>query len=238
MKQLRPFFGFYGGKWRDALKHYPRPAHRTIIEPFAGSAGYSLRHFNARVILFEVDPIVAGVWRYLTNVTPSEIRSIPDVAIDGSVDDLKVCEEARWLVGFWMNRGTSAPRKTPSKWMRDGIRPGSFWGNRVRETIASQVESIRHWEIHNESYERCSMARAATWFIDPPYQHAGQHYRFGSSSIDYGALAEWCQSLLGQVIACENAGATWLPFRRLAETKTTRRQGRSIEAVWLSHNPQ
>lgn len=22
---LRPFFGFYGGKWRDALKHYLRP---------------------------------------------------------------------------------------------------------------------------------------------------------------------------------------------------------------------
>jgi hypothetical protein len=34
--QLRPFFGFYGGKWRDALKHYPPPEHDTIIEPFAG----------------------------------------------------------------------------------------------------------------------------------------------------------------------------------------------------------
>ena len=35
---LRPFFGYYGGKWRDAVKHYPEPAFETIIEPFAGSA--------------------------------------------------------------------------------------------------------------------------------------------------------------------------------------------------------
>ena len=33
---LRPFFGFYGGKWRDSPRHYPPPAHTRIIEPFAG----------------------------------------------------------------------------------------------------------------------------------------------------------------------------------------------------------
>jgi hypothetical protein len=32
---LRPLFGFYGGKWRDSLKHYPAPLHGTIGEPFA-----------------------------------------------------------------------------------------------------------------------------------------------------------------------------------------------------------
>src|SRR5690606_30076826 len=33
---LRPFFGFYGGKWRDTLKLYPRPEYDVVIEPFAG----------------------------------------------------------------------------------------------------------------------------------------------------------------------------------------------------------
>ena len=108
--QVRPFFGFYGGKWRDALKHYPEPAHRTVVEPFAGSAGYSLRHADRQVVLCELDPILAAVWTYLIRVKPSEIRSIPDIPLDGSVDDLNVCEEARWLVGFWLNRGIASPR--------------------------------------------------------------------------------------------------------------------------------
>jgi hypothetical protein len=34
---LRPFWRYYGGKWRAAPR-YPRPTHDTIIEPFAGAA--------------------------------------------------------------------------------------------------------------------------------------------------------------------------------------------------------
>jgi len=230
--RLRPFFGYYGGKWRDAIKHYPRPNHETIVEPFAGSAGFSLRYPNKNVILCEIDPVLVAVWRYLIAVSAAEIRSIPDVPLNGSVDDLAFPQEARWLVGFWMNRGVASPRKRPSKWMRDGIRPGSFWGDRVRETIASQVEAIRHWEVIEGSYEDCPFDGPATWFIDPPYQRAGRHYRHGSDSIDYGALADWCRSRKGQVVVCENEGADWLPFQHLAEVKTTRRGKRSAEVIW------
>jgi hypothetical protein len=49
--RLRPFFGYYGGKWRDAVKHYPPPEHTRIVEPFAASAGYSLRYPDRKVIL-------------------------------------------------------------------------------------------------------------------------------------------------------------------------------------------
>jgi hypothetical protein len=231
---LRPFFGYYGGKWRDAIRYYPKPAHDTIIEPFAGSAGYALRYASHKVILCEIDPILAAVWGYLIRVSPREILSIPDVRLDGSVEDLKACQEAKWLVGFWLNRATASPRKKPSKWMRDGIRPGSFWGQRVRHTIASQVEKIRHWKVYNCSYLECPPANRATWFIDPPYEGAGQYYRFGSRQIDYRALAAWCRSRPGQVIVCENEGATWLPFRELAHVKTTRAGRRSQEVVWLS----
>lgn len=169
---LRPFFGFYGGKWRDTPKHYPPPRYDTIVEPFAGSAGYSVRYADRKVILGEKDEVIYGVWHYLIHVSSDEVRAIPDLEPGQSVADLDIPQEARWLVGFWLNRGASRPRTGPSAWMRDGIRPGSFWGDRVRETIALQVDSIRHWKVYNCSYETLpSHVRGhATWFIDPPYQ--------------------------------------------------------------------
>ena len=233
-RHLRPLVCYYGGQWRGALKHYPEPQHDCIVEPFAGSAGYSLRYADRKVILCEIDPVLASVWQYLVRVKPKEVLAIPDLDPEGSVDDLKVCQEARWLVGFWLNRGTASPRRSPSRWMRDGIRPGSFWGQRVRRTIAAQVESIRHWRVFNCSYAECPSVRAATWFVDPPYQTAGKHYKFGSEQIDYQALARWCKSRPGQVVVCENKGATWLPFRELADVKTTRADRRSKEVVWFS----
>ena len=233
--KLRPFFGFYGGKWRNAVKLYPEPDHKVLVEPFAGSAGYALRYPYRKVVLCDLDPVIAGVWNYLIKVSPKEILSIGDVPHDGSVADLGLCQEAAWLVGFWMNRGTSRPRPKPSKWMRDGIRPGSFWGERVRNTIASQVDSIRHWEIHNLSYKECPVTGPATWFIDPPYQKAGRHYTCDSAGIDFAHLGDWCQRREGQVIVCENEGATWLPFNLLADVKTTRANRRSIEVMWTNN---
>src|SRR5262245_19094694 len=153
LPELRPFFGFCGGKWRDALKHYPVPVHGTVVEPIAGSAGYSVRHAHRKVILGDSDPVICGVWDYLIHASAEEILAIPDVKPGQTVPDLAIPQEARWLVGFWLNRGVSRPRTSPSAWMRDRIRPGSFWGDRVRLTIASQVDHIRHWRVYNCSYE-------------------------------------------------------------------------------------
>ena len=232
--KLRPFFGYFGGKWRDAVKNYPAPKYQTIVEPFAGSAGYSLRYADHRVVLCELDPVIAAVWRYLTSVSAAEILAIPDIPSGSTVDDLKVCEEAKWLVGLWLNRATAYPRKSPSRWMRDGIRPGSFWGERVRRTIATQLQYIRHWEVHNCSYQAAPVHEPATWFIDPPYMEAGRHYRFGAAQLDFDELASWCQARPGEAIVCENEGATWLPFRHLGSFKTTRTNQLSKEVRWLS----
>jgi hypothetical protein len=232
--QLRPFFGYFGGKWRDALRNYPSPRYDTIVEPFAGSAGYSLRYPTKRVVLCEIDPTIAGIWDYLISVSAEEVLSIPDVPLDGTVDDLNVPAEARALVGMWLNRGVARPRRSPSKWMRDRIRPGSFWGERVRRTIALQLDHIRHWQIHNCDYEEAPVADQATWFIDPPYIGAGHHYRHGSATIDFDSLGSWCLARPGQVIVCENEGASWLPFRHLGSFKTTRNGRQSKEVFWLN----
>src|SRR5689334_5925034 len=75
---LKPFWRYYGGKWRAAPR-YPTPLHDTIVEPFAGAAGYSLRYPDRRVILVDAYPVIAGMWRYLIRVSADEIRRIPEV---------------------------------------------------------------------------------------------------------------------------------------------------------------
>lgn len=232
---LKPFFCFYGGKWRAAPR-YPAPEGDLLIEPFAGAAGYAVRHHERQVVLYEADPVLAGVWDYLINVDPDEVRALP---LDfGSVDDLLIPQEAKWLIGFWLNKGAAQPCKTPSAWMRLGTHVNSYWGATIRDRIANQVGAISHWKIHNASYEDAPDV-SATWFVDPPYEKAGKHYRF--RDIDYQALATWCRARRGLTIVCENSGATWLPFQDNHTAKSTpgaRGKGYSREAVWIHGSEQ
>lgn len=228
---LKPFFCYYGGKWR-AAPHYPHPRHETIIEPFAGAAGYSTRHPQHKVQLYDTDPTIVSVWEYLIRATESEILGLPDV-FDEIPQHLP--QEAKWLIGFWLNKGTTRPSKTPSAWMRGGTHADSFWGPAIRARLAGQVGVIRHWQVSERSYKDVEQ-QEATWFVDPPYSGtAGRHYRH--NSIDFAALGAWCKDLKGQVIVCENQGATWLPFQPFKEIKANEsRTGgkRSAEVVWLS----
>lgn len=219
MPRLRPFFTFYGAKFR-AAKHYPTPECDVVVEPFAGAAGYSVNHYERQVILRDLDPVIAGTWRYLIQVDPEEVYALPDLEEGQTVDDLSVSPDARVLIGWWLNHGTSRPSKTPSAWMRQGKHASSFWGEQIRERIASQVSEIRHWIVQDGSYSEAEDIEA-TWFVDPPYQVAGKHYRHGSKGIDYADLADWCKARRGQLIVCEAEGADWLPFRPLARIKAT-----------------
>jgi hypothetical protein len=229
---MRPFFTYYGGKWR-AAKHYPAPIHGTIIEPFAGSAGYSVRYPDRQVRLYDADPTICGVWDYLIHIRPEEILALP--LLFDHVDEIDAPQEAKWLIGFWLNKGTVQPCKTPGNWMRDyhSKQPGTYWGEKVRERIASQVGCIRHWTITLASYVEPD--QDATWFVDPPYEVAGKAYRF--HDIDYADLASWCQSRTGQVMVCENAGADWLPFVPFGTFKGLegKRGGKkSEEVIWTN----
>src|SRR5262249_37436406 len=57
-------------------------------------------------------------------------------------------------------------------------------------------------------------ATEATWFIDPPYQHAGRRYP-GQYRLNYGDLAHWCLRRRGLVIVCGGADDDWLSFDSL-----------------------
>jgi hypothetical protein len=222
--RLRPFFSFYGAKWRTA-RRYPAPTHSTIVEPFAGSAGYAGNYSDRQVVLVDADETIAGLWSYLINVSAAEIRALPDRV--EHTDDVVGPQEARSLIGFWLNKGAERPRHRPSAWMRRDPRPGICWGAEVRDRIAEQVEHIRHWRVLHGDYTAAPDV-TATWLIDPPYVDKGRRYR--RRVTDHGALGMWCRERSGQVIVCEQDGATWLPFAHLADAKSTR--GTSREVVW------
>lgn len=229
---FRPFFLYYGGKWR-AAPYYPSPTHETIIEPFAGAAGYSIRHAHKKIIIIEKNPKMAAVWRYLIKATSAEILGLPLLAHGQSVDDLSISQEARFLIGLNCNNGAAAPNKTLSKWASE--KPNSFWGEKFRQRVAKNVERIKHWTIIESDYSNAPDIEA-TWFIDPPYNNkAGSYYP--TQVGDYQVLGTWCKSRKGQVMVCENDGAEWLPFKpfRAIQANNSKNGGKiSMEAIWTN----
>jgi hypothetical protein len=230
--QVQPFWNYYGGKFRAAPR-YPAPRFPAVVEPFAGAAGYSLRYPDRAVTLVEKYPVVAEMWRYLIAVSPDEVRRIPEVE---HVDELPawVPPGARALVGFTLTTAAASPRKSLTSGLRKlrmmGRRYGGWYAER-RERVACQVERIRHWRVIEGDYTSAPNIEA-TWFIDPPYQFAGSHYVHKLQPTEYTQLAEWCRARRGQVMVCENVGATWLPFSPFLGSKSGPRTGYSQEALW------
>jgi site-specific DNA-adenine methylase len=229
-RRLRPFFRRFGSKWRIAPK-YPAPKHNIIIEPFAGGAGYSLHYWEKKIVLSDIDESICGIWEYLIRSSSTDILMLPGW-IPGRVDDLKICQEARWLLGYWTFGGSSSS----GGWgIPSSSKPNDHWCPVVRARIAKQVKKIKHWKIRRRSYDHLADAEA-TWFIDPPYQNFGHRYNDDSKNIDYDFLREWVTTRKGQVIVCGNPEDDWLPFRPLAVNQSHNRdKGVSVkrmECIW------
>lgn len=229
-EHLKPFFSYFGSK-SILSKKYPAPSKDVLIEPFAGSACYSLHYPHKQVKLFDKYDIVCSIWDYLIHVSEKEILELPLIDFDKSVDDYDICPEAKYLIGFWLMltstkpayRHTSRSKKHIHGWhvytraigeIKKTIekpRPLYCWTEKNKQKIASQLQYIRHWTIEQKSYELIGNENA-TWFIDPPYQKAGAVYKESSKNIDFNHLSAWCKERQGEVIVCENNGALWLPF--------------------------
>jgi len=235
--RLRPFFSYYGSKWRTAPK-YPPPLESTIVEPFAGSAAYALFYPHRQVVLNDLNPKVAALWRFLIRATKEEILRIPLVATEEELKNV-VPEEARILIGFWWGKALVEPATKPTGWLNENNPKYNvqYWGVSRRERIAKQVDKIKHWTVLEKPYGEVANQRA-TWFIDPPYKNdAGGAYVHGKNDIDYDKLRAWCEERQGQTIICENKGADWLPASGkqsiLGEFKTARKR-RSVEIFWTN----
>lgn len=229
---MRPFFPYYGSMWNRA-RHFPAPQHDVVKEPFAGSAGYSLFYDCRRVDLFDIDPIICGVWDYLLSVNPTEIHALPDMPeVGDSVDNYSLPQEAKWLIGFWLNRGSAQPKKSRTAFSARNDRAQLLWGRKAKERIIGQLPMIEEgWTITEGSYD-IAPNEEATWLIDWPYRDKGKYYRFPLT--DFDAPSKWVRTREGLVMVCEQEGADCLPFVPLGSFKATR--GHTKEVIYINGN--
>ena len=210
-------FSYYGGKSKIAHL-YPAPIGDTLIEPFAGAANYSCLHYRKQVILYEINPTVAGVLDWLVKASPSEVMKLPLLKPKQSIEDLKgLPQEVKDYIGFRLNWGVTHPRNTLSK-QRIGTSTG--WGELCRQRTAWVVKRIKHWKVINgtcwDAFAKHGAIKTINWYIDPPYQgRGGDAYIFGNDLIDYKKLGQAVRALRGKVIVAEGMGANWLPFQEL-----------------------
>jgi hypothetical protein len=218
---------YYGSKTNIA-KYYPLPRYGKIIEPFAGTARYALRHFEHDVLIVDKWDVIVKIWKWLQQCSPDDVLKLPRLKEGERVSSYTYdCEEAKLLMGFLAGKAVEAPRDKASA-RATTQRPNYI--NFSLKRIAANLFKIRHWEIRLGSYEDLPNEEA-TWFIDPPYQVGGHVYKH--HSIDYSSLAEWCKARAGQVIVCENTQADWLPFLPMRAQKGSVRW--TIEAIWCNH---
>lgn len=220
-----PFFTYFGSK-HNLAGSYPPPEHDTVIEPFAGSAAYATWHYKKNVVLYDVYPVICGVWEWLIKATAEDVMRLPINVTD--LTELAICQEAKWLIGFWLKKGNAYPVTIPHARMRGGLRPDSHWGSMIRARIAKNVYKIKHWKVHYKSYADAP-DEVATWFIDPPYTRSGSAYKH--YDVEYTQLREWTANRRGQVIACGQPGDDWVDFNMSRNIRNVV-NGQSVELLY------
>lgn len=220
-------FSYYGSKSK-IVDYYPPPKHKRIIEPFAGSARYSLKYWQNDVILVDKYEVIIKIWKYLQNANKNDILSLPEPKLGETININQFNDEGAFLLmSFIIKSGTHAPAYTVCK---NRGEEGQI--NGIKKSIANQLYKIKHWEIKHCSYNEIEN-QDCTWFIDPPYQFGGEHYIENTKNIDFAKLSEWCKSRQGQVIVCENTKADWLPFKPMIEMQGT--MFKTTESIWSNY---
>jgi hypothetical protein len=203
------------------------------MEPFAGSAAYSVYHAQHidHAILIDADARLVDLWHEIQQMTEADVD-----LIGKQLDQERFTH--RLLAG--MPGGTQMRSNADSHSVTPRMRKD--WPT-VSVRIKRALPHIKTWEIIHGSYHDAPDIEA-TWFVDPPYQQngtmAGAGYRCSASAIDFDHLADWCRDRLGFTIVCEQSPACWLPFHPFATQAnaagigTVSRQ----EVIWRSDMEQ
>jgi 16S rRNA G966 N2-methylase RsmD len=227
---------YYYGRKKKLAKLYPEPEYPVIVEPFAGSAAYSIEMLMAgkadRAILVEKDPQVVEVWNRLLGMSDEEVAAL-EVPVKGD----KVYDFL-WKATNFGNAIFVCEYIVMSEIMAKGAQSQKKFIQKALPLVRGRIEVIEG------DYRADSPDIEATWFIDPPYQNLtgssrGRGDGYGRDcqalNLDFAELGEWCKSRRGQVMVCESLGADWLPFKTLKENHTTSRGIQTTEVVWYNH---
>jgi site-specific DNA-adenine methylase len=215
-------FSYYGSKSK-IVKWYPVPKYDKIIEPFAGSARYSLRFWQKDILLVDKYTVIVNIWKYLIQATENDILSLPKLQKKESIKSHTYLSQVEQdFLGFLVCGGVESPRFTVASF--DGVNV-----EKDLKRIAKLLFKIRHWKIIEGDYKDIEN-NDATWFIDPPYQFGGEYYKESNKNLNFKELAEWCKSRNGQIIVCENTKADWMPFKPI--TKMSGTIHKTTEAIW------
>jgi len=217
-------FSYYGSKSK-IVDYYPPPKYKKIIEPFAGSARYSLKYWQNDITIVDKYDVVIEVWKYLQSATKEQILEFLKLNLEYRLSDIVEKNSIEWkFLGFLTQAGQGKPADTRTKM-------SSFEADIKR--IANNLFKIRHWNIILGDYRDLENIEA-TWFIDPPYQFGGEYqYKYNNKQIDFIKLAEWCKSRNGQIIVCENTKAKWMDFKPMVNMKGTIHT--TTEAIWSNY---
>lgn len=215
---------YYLGRKQRIAHLYPQPEYARIVEPFAGSAAYSMHGDNWQldVTLVELDSNTMSVWRYLQAAERSDILALPDVQPGEKLSDFALLSEPeRWLMRYAINPGSSQRSNVVTRFSRWHVQ---------KPEVARNLHKIKHWTLIEGDY-RVAPDVEATWFIDPPYHRSGRFYM--TNDLHYPEVAAFACSRRGQVVVCEQDGADWLPFIALRDERSARGTS-SREVVWLA----
>ena len=222
-------FDYYGGKTTLA-RFYQPPRFGTIVEPFAGSAMYSVHHLSLhkelRAVLVDKNPRVCEAWCWLKSQTQESIAALHEPKAGERTTDFLIMNCAASTASLNC-RGMTVSERMAGRFPSLKAKIASFLWILPRVTVVcGSYDEIPNME--------------ATWFIDPPYQPngvglVGNGYAKGcrASDLDFRALAEWCMTRRGQTIVAEKEGADWLPFRPLRRV-TDSQDRKYCEVVWTS----
>lgn len=222
-------FSYYGSK-TTLVDLYPAPIYDTIIEPFAGAAKYSLKHFEKEVILIDKYPTIINIWKWLQSCSPDDILKLPrNLTFGDRLDDINFdCQEQKDFYGFIIGCGAEKPRRSAIK-RKTTERPNHI--NFNLKKVAGNLYKIKHWKFICGDYTLCPKI-LATKFIDGPYEFGGHSYVHSNRHINYPELGQWCINEIGQLIVCENTKATWLPFIPIKDNRGS--LFKTTEAIWTN----